>query len=118
MYQLIFITDFVLLFVLVGAHGFPRAFALRGNRNDLRARCFANLLVFEPGNVCCHGIAPGPQNQKLNHPQGVAEFLVVLSVQFANRIVGNWAGDKKKSITYLNVFIHISSANLSTFVAH
>lgn len=33
------------------AHGFPRAFALRGNRNELRARCFANLLVFEPGKL-------------------------------------------------------------------
>ena len=66
------------------AHGFPRAFALRGNRNDLRARCFANLLVFEPGNIRCRGIAPGPQNQKLNHPQGVVEFLVGSIEQFYN----------------------------------
>ena len=47
------------------AHGFPRAFALRGNRNDLRAHCFANLLVFEPGKLRLPWYRPGATEPKI-----------------------------------------------------
>ena len=64
------------LSILVGAAGFARSAlpTLRATRNDLRARCFANLLGFEPFATFVANDSAITQNQKLKHPHGCLNF--------------------------------------------
>ncbi len=43
---------------------------MRVNRDDLIARCWSNLLVFEPSNKLLRGRTARPTNQKLNPLNG------------------------------------------------